>query len=77
MYDYYLDPNACFYGLRKAGEKVHVAYNPVEGRYVVFNHTTDTIHTQVRMRAFDMNGTEHILGASLVDVGPDSVAIRN
>src|ERR1041384_1114979 len=28
MYDYYLDPNACLYGLRSGSENLHVMCNP-------------------------------------------------
>jgi hypothetical protein len=39
MYDYYLDPNACLYGLHCGSEPLHVMYDPVEGMTMIANNT--------------------------------------
>jgi hypothetical protein len=39
MYDYYLDPNACLYGLKKGGEQLHVAFNPLDSTVVLMNNS--------------------------------------
>lgn len=38
MYDYYLDPNACLYGLRNGSELVHIMANPVDGMLMMVNN---------------------------------------
>lgn len=39
MYDYYLDPNACLYGTKKGGERLHAMCNPVTGDLFVVNNS--------------------------------------
>ncbi|MFD2145981.1 glycoside hydrolase family 2 TIM barrel-domain containing protein [Mucilaginibacter antarcticus] len=39
MYDYYLDPNACLYGLHSGSEPVHIMYNPVDSAVSIVNNT--------------------------------------
>jgi mannosylglycoprotein endo-beta-mannosidase len=57
MYDYYLDPNACLYGLRRGGEGVHAMYNPVEGTVMTVNNSFETINNAyLHIVLFDMNG---------------------
>ena len=38
MYDYYLDPNACLYGLRNGSEKLHAMCNPIDGTLMLVNN---------------------------------------
>jgi hypothetical protein len=67
MYDYYLDPNACLYGLRKGGEGIHAMYNPVEGTIMTVNNTFDPISNGVlQVEAFDMNGQSTVLAGGLI-----------
>ncbi len=42
LYDYYLMPNAAFYGARKANEPIHIAYNYGDDKVMVFNNTLKT-----------------------------------
>ncbi len=57
MYDYYLDPNACLYGLRNGGELVHAMYNPVEGTVMTVNNRfAPNDNAYLSVTAFDMNG---------------------
>ncbi len=39
MYDYYLDPNACLYGLHSGSAPVHIMYNPVDSAVSIVNNT--------------------------------------
>ncbi|MDF2188111.1 glycoside hydrolase family 2 TIM barrel-domain containing protein [Paraflavitalea sp. CAU 1676] len=74
MYDYYLDPNACLYGLRAGGEPVHVMYNPVEGNVMVVNNGfTDLNNATVRFEAWTMNGEKIPIGHSLAQLPATSV----
>ncbi|XZF16478.1 glycoside hydrolase family 2 protein [Chitinophagaceae bacterium MMS25-I14] len=43
MYDYYLDPNACLYGLHNASEPVHIMFNPLDSSIMVVNNTFNEI----------------------------------
>ena len=38
MYDYYLDPNACLFGLRNGSEKLHAMCSPVDGTLMLVNN---------------------------------------
>jgi len=74
MYDYYLDPNACLYGLQKAGERVHVMYNPVTGMVMVENNTFKTTgKLSMEATTFDMDGKGSLLTKSSIEVAPTSV----
>ena len=74
MYDYYLDPNACLYGLRQGGETVHAAFNPVVEKVFLFNNGYRPLrHVLLRARAYDMKGREQLLLERYVDVGADTV----
>jgi len=35
MYDYYLDVNACLYGLHNGSEPLHVMFDPVENMVMI------------------------------------------
>lgn len=73
MYDYYLDPNACLYGLRTAGEMLHAAYNSVDGNLLVVNNTfVPRSHLRLSVTAFDMKGHGTPLLRKWVDVGADT-----
>jgi mannosylglycoprotein endo-beta-mannosidase len=39
MYDYYLDPNACLYGLHSGSAPVHIMYNPTDSTVSIVNNT--------------------------------------
>ncbi|TWR31125.1 glycosyl hydrolase [Mucilaginibacter pallidiroseus] len=57
MYDYYLDPNACLYGLRNGSEALHVMYNPVSGMISLANNTFKPHRSMMLVvKAYDMNG---------------------
>ncbi|AXY73355.1 glycosyl hydrolase [Paraflavitalea soli] len=74
MYDYYLDPNACLYGLRKGGEPVHVMYNPVEGTVMTVNNrfiSNDSDYLAIK--AYDMAGKSIPLPGSRVKLDASAV----
>lgn len=39
MYDYYLDPNACLYGLKKGGDLLHAMFNPADSTVMLVNNS--------------------------------------
>lgn len=83
MYDYYLDPNACLFGLRKGSEQLHVMRNPVTGMVMIVNNGFESKHDLMLVaKAYDIDGKEkHItqifcyIGASdakkLMTIKPD------
>lgn len=63
MYDYYLDPNACLYGLHKAGEPVHVENNTFKIKR----------NMAMEIKTFDMNGKGTLLTKMPAEAAPSSV----
>ena len=77
MYDCYLDPNACLYGLRQGGEVVHAAFNPVEEKVCLFNNGEDGLRQlPFSVKAYDMRGKETILLERTVHIGADTMAVE-
>ncbi len=71
MYDYYLDVNACLYGLHNGSEPLHIMYDPVTGMTMIANNTFRT-HRDLMMqvRVFDMAGKGRMLTQQFFEVGP-------
>ncbi|HEY5462438.1 MAG TPA: glycoside hydrolase family 2 TIM barrel-domain containing protein [Hanamia sp.] len=62
MYDYYLDPNACLYGLHKGSEAFHVMYDNADGMVMIANNTfTEKRNIMLKAEAFDMDGKGRVL----------------
>lgn len=62
MYDYYLDPNACLFGLRKGSELVHVMCNPVTKRAMIVNNSFEPLRDMMLVaKYYDIEGNETIL----------------
>ena len=74
MYDYYLDPNACLYGLRKGSEPLHVMMNPIDSMVTVVNNGfTTRDNLMVQAKAYDMDGKEYFYSQVFNSIGPSSV----
>ncbi|WP_114938244.1 glycoside hydrolase family 2 protein [Mucilaginibacter endophyticus] len=71
MYDYYLDPNACLYGLHNGSEPLHIMYNQTDGMVMVANNTFKT-HSNMLLvaKTYDMDGKEKVLTQVFADVTP-------
>jgi mannosylglycoprotein endo-beta-mannosidase len=71
MYDYYLDPNACLYGLHTGSEPLHIMYDPIAGMTMIVNNTFRT-HRDLMMqvRVIDMAGKSRLLSQQFFEVGP-------
>lgn len=57
LYDYYLMPNASFYGVKKANEPLHIQYNPGYKRVEIVNHTLNQfnlVNIEITVYGFDM-----------------------
>jgi hypothetical protein len=71
MYDYYLDPNACLYGLHSGSQPLHIMYNPGDGMVMVANNTFTT-HTNMMLviKVYDMAGKVILHSQVFADVTP-------
>jgi mannosylglycoprotein endo-beta-mannosidase len=69
MYDYYLDPNACLYGLHNGGEPLHVMYNPINGMISLANNTFKPSRSMMLVvKAYDMAGKEKLITQVFCDI---------
>ncbi len=74
MYDYYLDPNACLYGLREGAQPLHVMCDPNNGMVMTVNNTFYPYHNLMLItRTYDMTGKVTSLNQLLVYLSPTSV----
>ena len=73
MYDYYLDPNACLYGLHCGSEPLHIMYDPIAGMTMIVNNTFRT-HRDLMMQVqvIDMAGKSHMASQQFFEIGPTS-----
>ncbi|MGN6179583.1 MAG: glycoside hydrolase family 2 protein [Mucilaginibacter sp.] len=74
MYDYYLDPNACLYGLHNGSKPLHVMFNQSDGMVMIANNTFKT-HSNMLLvaKAYDINGKATQLSQIFEDVTPSTV----
>lgn len=73
MYDYYLDPNACLFGLRKGAEPVHVMCNPTDGMVTIVNNTFEEQHNlMLSVKFYDMAGKDSFVTQVFTFVEPSS-----
>lgn len=71
MYDYYLDPNAGLFGLRKAGEQMHVMYNPADSGIYLLNNSYLTRRNMVlEIKACSMEGKVTLLTRTVTQAVP-------
>jgi hypothetical protein len=73
MYDYYLDPNACLYGLREGSEPVHPMYNPVTGVISVANNSFEARNLMLIAKVIDMKGKVTVLNQTFALAEPTSI----
>ena len=74
MYDYYLDPNACLYGLHNAGASLHAMCSPADGMIMIINNTFQLWHdVMLQVKAVDVNGKDTLLSQVFCDISPTSV----
>ncbi|MFD2825568.1 glycoside hydrolase family 2 TIM barrel-domain containing protein [Leeuwenhoekiella polynyae] len=74
MYDYYLDPNACLYGLRSGSEPIHAMYDPVKHNIMIANNSFEQQHDlMLRLTAYDMEGNSKLITQVFNYIEPSSV----
>jgi mannosylglycoprotein endo-beta-mannosidase len=73
MYDYYLDPNACLYGLHSGSEPLHGMYNPITGVVGVVNNTFETKRDlMLVVKTHDMKGADSLITQVVIEIQPSS-----
>jgi hypothetical protein len=71
MYDYYLDPNACLYGLRQGAAPVNFFYNHADTSLHLINNTfVHQYDLMLVVSLFDKDGKERSLGQQIAEIGP-------
>ncbi|HWJ29436.1 MAG TPA: glycoside hydrolase family 2 TIM barrel-domain containing protein, partial [Flavisolibacter sp.] len=72
MYDYYLDVNACLYGLRKGSEPLHIMMNPTDSMVMLVNNGFETRRNlMIEVKAFDVQtGKDYPSTLIFNEVGP-------
>ena len=74
MYDYYLDPNACLYGLHTAGEPLHIMYDNATGMVMVANNSfTAQRDCMLEILTCDMEGKTSLMTKVFIEAGPATV----
>ena len=74
MYDYYLDPNACLYGLHNGSAPFHIMYNPVNGNVMVANNTFKARRSMMMVvKTYDIEGKENLLTQVFADINANTV----
>jgi len=74
MYDYYLDPNACLYGLRTGSQKLNAICNPATKMISVVNNGFEPENDlMLNAIAYDMKGKAYPVTQVFVYTGPTSV----
>ncbi|MFD2871192.1 glycoside hydrolase family 2 TIM barrel-domain containing protein [Mucilaginibacter ximonensis] len=75
MYDYYLDPNACLYGLHNGSAPVHIMFNPTDSTVKVVNNTFANLkHLTATVKLYQINGDEKPITTLFQDINASSVA---
>lgn len=70
MYDYYLDPNACLYGLHNGSAPLHIMYNPVNGMVMAANNTFKARRSMMLVvKTYDMTGKDSLITQVFADIG--------
>ncbi|MDB5156929.1 MAG: glycosyl hydrolase, partial [Mucilaginibacter sp.] len=59
MYDYYLDPNACLYGLHSGSELKHIMYNPTDSTVSIVNNDVESqVNNIATVKLYTIDGKE-------------------
>ncbi|THU41099.1 glycosyl hydrolase [Niastella caeni] len=73
MYDYYLDPNACLFGLRNGSEPLHVMCNPTDGMVTIVNNSfEEKRNMMLAVRFYELSGKDSFVTQVFTYVEPSS-----
>ncbi|MES2645370.1 MAG: glycoside hydrolase family 2 TIM barrel-domain containing protein [Bacteroidota bacterium] len=72
MYDYYLDVNACLYGLRKGSEPLHIMMDPKDKMVMITNHGfTMQRNLMMEAKVYDViTGKDTLYSLMFNEIGP-------
>lgn len=75
MYDYYLDVNACLYGLRKGGEPLHVMMSPADSMIYMVNNGFERVRNlMIEVKVYDViTGKDSLFSYMFNEISPTSV----
>ncbi len=60
MYDVYLDPNACMYGLAEGAKPLHIMFDPVHMSVLAVNNTFDRVTIMPEVRIYRASDEMHV-----------------
>jgi len=66
MYDVYLDPNACLYGLQEGSKPLHIMYDPIHKSVMVVNNAFKIQRLKIVAKSCDIKGHERLLDTEYV-----------
>lgn len=68
MYDYYLDPNACLYGLHHGSELKHIMFNPTDSTVsIVNNDVEDQKNNIATVKLYTIEGKEIPIAKTVIE----------
>ena len=71
-YDYYFDPNAAYFGCKKASEPLHIQWNPLRDDIEVVNyHASDRTELTATASLFNQDGTLQWTRETILDIKED------
>jgi len=71
MYDYYLDPNAGLFGLKQAGNPLHIYFDPVEEQVLIANNTFEALNDiMIQVTCLDMEGNAKVIYQEVISINP-------
>ncbi|NML21971.1 glycosyl hydrolase [Pseudoflavitalea sp. G-6-1-2] len=75
MYDYYLDVNACLYGLRTGSKPLHIMMNPTDSMIMLANHGFErATNLMLEAHVVDVkSGKDTMYSQAFSEVGPATV----
>jgi mannosylglycoprotein endo-beta-mannosidase len=75
MYDVYLDPNACLYGLRQGAKPLHAIYDPVHKTVIVVNSSPKASgKLSLVIRGYDFKGKQILATDQEIEVRPGELS---
>ncbi len=72
MYDVYLDPNACMYGMSEGAKPLHIMYDQVHHSVVAVNNGFDTVKIMPGIRFYRKKDEVHVMLRTF-DLPPGSI----
>ena len=76
MYDVYLDPNACLYGLQEGSKSLHAVYDPVKKHIILVNNGFKKAEgLKIVTSVIDFKGKQTVVNESDANIGANKSVI--